>query len=78
MKLVASSILQASLTSQATSANISVDQVPTIVLTNPIDVAFVRDAQFSILQTTLTSGIVVPSGGNGKNWRVAGNTIVLV
>jgi hypothetical protein len=72
-------ILQASSTSQAINANLSVDQVPTIVLTNPRDVAFVRDAQLSILnQTTLPSGIVVPSGGNGKNWRATGNTIVLV
>jgi hypothetical protein len=50
-----------------------------IVLTNPVDVTFVTDKQGLIVNnTTLPSGIAVPTGGNGRNWKVSGYSIILV
>jgi hypothetical protein len=62
----------------ANITNLTVEQAPSIVLTNINDITFANSVQKSIVnQVTLPSGIVVPSGGNGKNWKVEGSRIVL-
>jgi hypothetical protein len=62
---------------QTTSTHFIIPQSSAIVLTHPDDVVFARDAQNSIVNNvTLPSGIVIPSG-DGKNWRVVGNNVIL-
>jgi hypothetical protein len=57
----------------------TVEQCPTIVLKHSNDLVFIREIQDSIVNNiTLPSGIVVPSGGNGSNWKVVGKNIILV
>jgi hypothetical protein len=59
--------------------SLKVEQSPTIVLTSPVDLAFVNCKHGLIVDNaTLPSGLVVPSGGHGKNWKVVGNMITLV
>jgi hypothetical protein len=59
--------------------SITIEQCPTIVLKHSNDVVFVREIQDSIVNNaTLPSGIVIPSGGNGSNWKVVGKNIILV
>jgi hypothetical protein len=61
------------------NTSLRVEQSPTIVLSNPVDLAFVGDKQgFTVSDATLPSGVVVPSGGHGNNWKVIGNSIILV
>jgi hypothetical protein len=64
---------------QIPATSLRVDQNPTIILTNPVDLAFLGDKQGLVVSgATLPSGLVVPSGGYGKNWKVVGNSITLV
>jgi hypothetical protein len=64
---------------QIPATTLRVDQSPTIALTNPVDLAFISDKQgLFVSGATLPSGLVVPSGGHGKNWKVVGNSITLV
>jgi hypothetical protein len=61
------------------ATSLKVEQSPTFVLTSPGDLAFVNDKHGLIVDNaTLPSGLVVPSGGQGKNWKVVGNLITLV
>jgi hypothetical protein len=63
---------------EALECNLIVQDNLCIVLTNPGDLAFIRGKQHeNVNNVTLPSGIVVPDGRNGKNWRVAGNSIIL-
>jgi hypothetical protein len=59
--------------------SVTVEQCPTIVLKHSNDLVFIREIQDSIVNNvTLPSGIVVPSGGNGLNWKLVGKNIILV
>jgi fumarate reductase subunit C len=50
-----------------------------IVLNHPGDIAFCQTAQNAIINgIVLPSGLKVPSGKDGKNWRVIGNEITLI
>jgi hypothetical protein len=63
---------------QIPATSLRVEQNPTIVLTNSVDLAFVSDKQgLTVDGVVLPSGLVVPSGGHGKNWKVVGNIITL-
>jgi hypothetical protein len=63
----------------AANTLLRVEQSPSIVLTNSGDLAFVSDKQsLTVDNVTLPSGLVVPSGGHGKNWKVIGSSIVLI
>jgi hypothetical protein len=64
---------------QVPATSLRVEQSPTIALTNPVDLVFVNDKQGLVVDNvTLPSGLVVPSGGHGKNWKVVGSLITLV
>jgi hypothetical protein len=64
---------------EVAATSLKVEQSPTIVLTSPVDLAFVNDKHGLIVDNvTLPSGLVVPSGGHGENWKVVGNLITLV
>jgi hypothetical protein len=60
------------------AASLIVIPRPTITLTHLADIAFARESQNSVVNSAvLPSGTVVPSGVDGKYWKVVGNCIIL-
>jgi hypothetical protein len=64
---------------QMMSCGLNVEQAPIIVLTNPNDIVFSRQNQNAVVNNTMfPSGLVIPSGGVEKNWRIVGDNIILI
>jgi hypothetical protein len=59
--------------------NLTLERSPmAIILSNASDIAFARGIPNTIVsQITLPSGLVVPSGKDGKQWKVIGEKIIL-
>jgi hypothetical protein len=64
---------------QMMNSSLMIQERSCIVLTNPNDMAFSRENQnATVNNATLPSGLAVPSGGYGKNWKVVENSIILI
>jgi hypothetical protein len=64
---------------QSLNTGLAVSQVTTIVLNNHSDIIYARDLQDMVVnQVTFPSGLVVPCGWNGKDWKVVGINIILI
>jgi hypothetical protein len=65
--------------SQSTQSIPMFDNMNTIALTNQNDIVFAQGHQDAIVNdTVLPSGIRVPSGVEGKMWRIIGNEVILI
>jgi hypothetical protein len=64
---------------QTVECNLIVQGHSCIILTNHNNIAFTRENRNKIVDgVTLPSGSVVPNGVFGKNWKMTGNSIMLL